>query len=58
MFPKQGYLVKYKGNHHKEVVWMKLAHVDHKLDMVAKFEQERGHEFGVKRIRKKITTHL
>jgi len=41
------YLVKYKGYHHKETVWMKAAHLDHLLDMVAKFEQERGHKFGV-----------
>jgi hypothetical protein len=38
------YLVKYKGYHHKEIVWMKPAHLDHLLDMVAKFEQERGHK--------------
>ncbi len=23
------YLVKYKGCHHKETIWMKLAHLDH-----------------------------
>ncbi len=46
------YLVKYKGYHHKEAVWMKLTHYDHLLDMVANFEQEKGHKFGVKRTRK------
>jgi hypothetical protein len=44
------YLVKYKGYHHKEVVWMKPTHQDHLLEMVNKFEQEWGHEFGVKKI--------
>jgi hypothetical protein len=51
------YLVKYKGYHHKEAVWMKLVHLDHLLDMVVKFEQERGHELRVKRTKKK-TPHL
>jgi hypothetical protein len=32
---------------------MKLAHVDHLLEMVNKFEQEWGHELGMKKIRKK-----
>jgi len=31
-------LVKYKGCHHKEAMWMKFTHLDHMLDMVAKFE--------------------
>ncbi len=31
-------LVKYKGCHHKEAMWVKLTHLDHMLDMVAKFE--------------------
>ncbi len=47
------YLVKYKGCHHKEVVWMKLVHLDHLSDMVAKCEQERGHALGMKKIQKK-----
>jgi len=47
------YPMKYKGCHHKEVVWMKLAHVDHLLEMVNKFEQEWGLELGMKKIRKK-----
>jgi hypothetical protein len=46
---REEYLVKYKGYHHKEIVWMKHAHLDHLLDMVAKFEQERGHKFEMKR---------
>jgi hypothetical protein len=32
------YLVKYKGFHHKETVWMKHAHLDHLPKMVNKFE--------------------
>jgi hypothetical protein len=32
------YLVKYKCFHHKEVMWMKLAHLDHLPKMVNKFE--------------------
>jgi hypothetical protein len=28
------------------------------LDMVAKFEEEKGHEFGVKKTQKKKKTHL
>ncbi len=31
------HLVKYKGCHHKEAMWM-LTHLNHMLDMVAKFE--------------------
>jgi hypothetical protein len=31
-------LVKYKGCHHKEAMWMKLAHLDHLFEMVNKFE--------------------
>jgi hypothetical protein len=31
-------LLKYKGCHHKEAMWMKLTHLDDMLDMVAKFE--------------------
>jgi hypothetical protein len=53
MLLKQGYLIKYEGSHYNEVVWIKLAHVDHKLDMVAKFEQEKGHELGIKKFWKK-----
>jgi hypothetical protein len=49
------YLFKYKGCHHKEVVWMKLAHLDHLSNMVSKFEQDRGHELGMKKTRKKKT---
>jgi hypothetical protein len=41
------YLVKYKGCHHKEVMWMKLIHLDH-LPKMVKFEQERGQELGAK----------
>jgi hypothetical protein len=41
--------VKYKGCHRKEVVWMKLTHLNHLLKMVNKFEQEWGRELGVKR---------
>jgi hypothetical protein len=43
------YLVKYKGYNHKEAMWMKCIHLDHLLDMVAKFQQENGHKFGVKK---------
>jgi len=43
------YLVKYKGCHHKEIMWMKFIHMDRLLNIVAKFEQEGGHEFGMKR---------
>jgi hypothetical protein len=32
------YLVKYKGRHHKEVMWMKLALLDHLPKMVNKFD--------------------
>ncbi len=32
---------------------MKLVHLDHLLEIVNKFEQEQGHEFGVKRAQKK-----
>jgi hypothetical protein len=51
-FRSKEYLVKYKGCHHKEVVWMKPAHLDHLPKMVKKFDHERGQEFGVKRIQK------
>ncbi len=51
------YLVKYKGCHHKEAVWMELVHLDHLLDMVSKFEQDRGHELGMKKTQKKKKTH-
>jgi hypothetical protein len=46
-------LIKHNEFHPKEAVWVKPSHLDHLLDMVAKFKQERGHEFGVKRITKK-----
>ncbi len=52
------YLVKYKGCHHKEAVWMELVLLDHLLDMVSKFEQDRGHELGMKKTQKKKKTHL
>ncbi len=32
---------------------MKPTHLDHLLDMVNKFKQERGHEFGMKKTWKK-----
>ncbi len=32
------YLVKYKGYHHKEAIWMKLAHLYHLPKIVNKFE--------------------
>jgi hypothetical protein len=28
-FKSNEYLVKYKGCHHKKVVWMKIAHLEH-----------------------------
>jgi hypothetical protein len=34
------YLVKYKGCHHKEVMWMKPIHMDHLLETMNKFQQE------------------
>jgi hypothetical protein len=43
------YLIKYKGYHHKEVVWIKLTHLDHMLNMVAKSKHGRGHKLGVKK---------
>jgi hypothetical protein len=47
------YLIKYKGCHHNKIVWMKPAHLDCLSNTVAKFKQERGHEFGVKKTPKK-----
>jgi hypothetical protein len=32
------YMVKYKGYHHKEVVWMKLVHLDHFPKMVKQIQ--------------------
>jgi hypothetical protein len=32
---------------------MKPTHLDHLLDMVNKFKQERGHELGMKKTQKK-----
>jgi len=52
------YLVKYKGCHHKEAMWMKFAHLDHLSEMVNKFEQERGHKLIMKRIWKEKKNHL
>ncbi len=46
-------LVKYKGFHHKEAVWMKPINLDHLPKMVNKFKQKKGHEFRVKRTQKK-----
>ncbi len=57
-FKGKEYLVKYKAYHQKEAVWMKLVHLDHLLDMVVKFEQEKGHELKVKRTQKKKKTQL
>jgi hypothetical protein len=48
-FKSKEYLVKYMGCHHKEVVWKKLVHLDHFPKMVNKFEQEWGHELGVRK---------
>lgn len=45
--------MKYKPCHHKEAVWMKPNHLDHLSEMVNKFEQEWGHELGVKKTSKK-----
>jgi hypothetical protein len=47
------YLVKYTSCHHKEAIWMKLAHLDHLPEMANKFEQEWGHKLAVKRTQKK-----
>jgi hypothetical protein len=38
-------IIKYKECHPKEAVWVKHSHLDHLPNMVAKFKQERGHEF-------------
>jgi hypothetical protein len=43
------YPMKYMGCHHKEAVWKKLVHLDHFPKMVNKFEQEQGHELGVRK---------
>ncbi len=46
--------MKYKGCNHKDAMWMKPAHLDHLLEMVNKFKQEKGHELvGVKKTWKK-----
>jgi hypothetical protein len=37
---------------------MKLAHLDHLLNMVSKFEQDRGHELGMKKTSPKKTQIL
>jgi hypothetical protein len=37
-FKGNEYLVKYKGSYHKEVIWMKLAHINHLPEVVNKFE--------------------
>jgi len=47
------YPMKYMGCHHKEAVWKKLVHLDHFPKMVNKFEQEQGHELGVRKNWKK-----
>jgi hypothetical protein len=47
------YLGKYKGYHHKEAIWMELVQLNHLLEMVNKFEQERAHELGMKKTWKK-----
>ncbi len=47
------YIVKCKGCYHKDAVWMKHANLDHLPKIVNKFEYERGHELGVKKIQKK-----
>jgi len=52
-FLGKGYLVKYKGCYHKEVVWMKLANLNHLPKIVNKFEQGRGHKLGMKKTQKK-----
>jgi hypothetical protein len=52
------YLVKYKGCHHKELMWMKIAHLDHLQKMMNKFEQEKGNKLGMLKTRKNKKTHL
>jgi hypothetical protein len=42
------YLVKYKGCHHKEAMWMKPTHLNHVLEMVNKFESKRVTNLGWK----------
>ncbi len=57
-FRGKEYLMKYKGCHHKDTMWMKLAHLDHLLEMVNKFEQEKGHELArMQKTWKKKTTY-
>jgi hypothetical protein len=38
-------LVKYKGCHHKEAMWMKHVHLDHLPKLVNKFEQDMNLEW-------------
>jgi hypothetical protein len=48
------YLVKYKGCHHKKLVWMKPIHLNHLLEMVNKFGQKRGsYTYNEKKTKKK-----
>jgi hypothetical protein len=37
-FKGKEYLVKYKGCHHKEAMWMKPTHLDHLPKMINKFK--------------------
>ncbi len=50
--------MKYKGCHHKELMWMKIAHLDHLQKMMNKFEQEKGNKLGMLKTRKNKKTHL
>ncbi len=44
-------MVKYKGYHHKDVVWMKLVHLDHLLENGKQVSARKGHELArVKKI--------
>ncbi len=52
------YLVKYKGYHHKEAMWMNIVHLDHLRKMLNKFEQERVTNLECKKLERKRKTHL
>jgi hypothetical protein len=47
------YFIKWKGCHPKESQWVSLSHLNHLLEMVEKFEMEKGHELGRKKSHKK-----
>jgi hypothetical protein len=46
-------MVKWKGCHSKKSKWVKPTHLNLLLEMIEKFEHERDHEMGNKKMRKK-----